>query len=178
MRFTTWQMGLAVTASLAILASTTTAWGADAGGDHRIGVGANYWRTIDNIDDDSFDEDGISWIGTYQYWPGLVGLELDVEWFREGFGGSPEDVYAPQALVLVGRWVYAAGGIGGYYSDGDFAEDPFYVFRAGLNFQALPALYLDLNANYRFEAWDDLEASETNIDSDTVTLGAAARFAF
>lgn len=98
----------------------------------------------------------------------MLGLELDVEWFDNGFGGSSEDVFAPQALLLVGTWIYAAGGLGVYFTDGDFANDPFFVLRAGLNLELLPSLYFDFNVNYRFEEWEDLQDRGTNIDSDTV----------
>ncbi len=81
-------------------------------------------------------------------------------------------------MLLVGTWIYAAGGIGVYYSDGDFADDPFFVLRAGLNLELLPSLYFDFNVNCRFETWDDLQESESNIDTDTVMLGAALRLGF
>lgn len=145
---------------------------------HRVGAGVNYWRAIDSLHHHSFDKDGLSVIATYQYWPTLVGLELDLEWFDDGFGGSPKDVFAPQALLLVGTWIYAAGGVGFYFSDGDFSKDPFFVLRAGLNLELLPSLFFDFNVNYRFEEWKDLQDRDTRIDSDTVMLGAALRFAF
>ncbi len=176
MKARTWTLGILVTALAALMA--TTMIGRCEGSARRIGAGVNYWRTIDSIDDHSFDEDGLSWFVSYQYWPELVGFELDVEWFDDGFGGAPKDVYAPQALLLVGTWIYAAGGIGVYYSDGDFADDPFFVLRAGLNLELLPSLYFDFNVNYRFEKWDNLQDRETNIDTDTVMLGAALRLGF
>ena len=145
---------------------------------HRLGIGAHYWTTVDNIDDDNFDEDGIAWLASYQFWPSLIGLELAVEWLDKGFGGSDDDVFLPQAYLLVGGWIYAAAGIGGYYSDGDLADDPFYALRAGLNLNILPSIYLDINANYRFENWDDLRDDDTDIDEDTITLGAAVRLGF
>ena len=72
--------------------------------------------------------------------------------------------------------LFAAAGIGGYYSDSNWGDKPFYAFRAGVNFEVLPRLYLDINADYRFEDWSGLKASDIN--SDTITVGAAARFAF
>lgn len=146
-------------------------------GAHRIGVGAHYWQTVDDIDADNVDEDGFSYMATYQCWPGLLGLELDVEWFEEGFAGANEVVYAPQAYLLIGNGLYGAVGAGGYYTDGEFAEDPFFAFRVGL---AVPVFFLnlDINANYRFETWDDLSDEAQDIDTDTVTLGAAVRLVF
>jgi len=147
--------------------------------DIRLGLGANYWKAIDDIDDDDFDEDGLSWIVSIQF--GLTEwskLEIAVERFDEGFGGSTEDVYAPQAFLILGKGLYAGVGIGGYYSDDEWADDPFYAFRAGFVFELLPSLFLDINANYRFENWDDIDEGGTKIDSDTITLGAAVRIGF
>ncbi|HBA85252.1 MAG TPA: hypothetical protein DCZ95_14285 [Verrucomicrobia bacterium] len=155
-----------------------SAYGDDDTKPNRLGVGAHYWTAVDNIDDDNFDEDGVSWLASYQYWPGLFGIEAAVEWLRDGFGGSEDDVFLPQAYLIFGKWIYAAAGIGGYYTDGRMADDPFYALRAGLNLELLPYLFLDLNANYRFEEWDDLREEGTEIDTDTVTLGGAVRIGF
>ena len=145
---------------------------------HQIGVGAHYWHTLDNIDVDEVDEDGVSWIASYQYKPGYLGLGLDLEWKEEGIAGSPESVYEPQDYLILGKDLYGAAGIGGYYFDGDFAEDPFYFFRAGVDLEVVPSLHLDIHAVYRFEKWDDVNADESDIDTDTVTLGAALRLGF
>jgi hypothetical protein len=170
----------AMNIAMCVMAAALLAAGSVRGADdnNRIGVGARYWQTIDNIDVDRIDEDGFTFIASYQHWFGLLGMELAVEWYKKGFAGSPDDIYAPQALLLVGKGIYAAAGIGGYFRDGEFADEPFYVLRAGLNFEVLPSLYLDINANYRFENTDDLERRATDIDTDTVSLGAAVRMAF
>ena len=142
----------------------------------RLGLGANYWKTIDTIDDDDFDEDGLSYIASLQFSLAEYSkLEIGVEWYEKGFGGAPDDIYAPQAFFLLGKGLYAGIGIGGYYTDGDFAEDPFYAFRLGFDIGILPDIALDINANYRFENWDDLNENEKDIDTDTVTFGAAVR---
>ena len=151
--------------------------GARAGdGDLRLGAGAHYWTTVKNIDVDNIDKHGFSWVGTLQYWPSLVGLEADVEWLQKGYAGSPKDLYAPQAYLLLGKTLYAAVGIGGYYSDGTWNNKPFYAFRIGADLEVLPRLHLDINVNYRFEDWSKLNTSD--VKSDTITLGAAARLAF
>ncbi len=169
-----WTIGL-LAAALVWVGAGKGAWGEGA---HRIGVGAHYWVTLDDIDVDDVDEDGFSWAATYQYKPGLLGLGLDVEWKKEGFGGAPDDIIEPQAYVILGQALYAAAGVGGYYTDGEFADDPFYLFRAGFDVEVLPGLHLDIHAIYRFEEWDAVEDSTTDPDSDTVTLGAAARISF
>jgi hypothetical protein len=62
-------------------------------------------------------------------------------------------------------------------SDGDFADDPFYALRAGLNLELLPSVFVDISANYRFNDSAQFEGDDTDIDTDTVFLGAALRFA-
>jgi hypothetical protein len=155
--------------------ATGAAW---AGGP-RVGMGAHYWTAVDNIDQDNVDEDGFSYYASVQFaLSDYVKLEADVEWFDKGFAGSTEEVYAPSAYLVLGDVLYAAAGAGVYYSDGDFADDPFYAFRAGLDIPLLPVLRLDINANYRFENWDSLNDNTQNIGSDTITLGAALRLTF
>jgi hypothetical protein len=145
----------------------------------RLGLGANYWQAVDSIDEDEFDEDGLSYIASLQFnLAEYSKIELGVEWYEAGFGGSAKDIYAPQAFFLLGKGLYVGAGVGGYYTDGDFANDPFFAFRAGFDVEILPSIYLDINANYRFENWDDLSADDTDVDSDTITLGAAVRLEF
>jgi hypothetical protein len=164
---------------LSIVASLISIAGVARGGEgaSRFGVGAHYWKTVDNVDVNDVDEDGIAWLATYQYKPDYLGLGLDLEWKKKGFGGAPEAVYEPQAYLILGKGLYGAAGIGGYYSDGEFADDPFFFFRAGLDIEFLPPLHLDIHGIYRFEKWNSLNNSNTDIDSDTVTLGAAVRLA-
>lgn len=143
--------------------------------DSRLGVGANYWVTIDNLDANNVDDHGFSFLGTYQYWPSLLGLELDFEVLPDRFG---EDAYAPEAYVLVGGMLYVAGGVGIIYQNSEWAQDPFYAIRAGLNLELLPSFFLDINANYRFNDTTQFKDNSTDIDTDTVFIGAAARIGF
>lgn len=145
--------------------------------DHRFGVGANYWVALEDIEVESkkFDDDGVAYLASYQYWPGLLGLELDVEFLPDRFG---ESAFAPEAYVLFGRSIYCGLGIGITYSDDDFADEPFYALRAGLNLELLPILYLDISGNYRFNDSAELKDEKSDIDTDTVFLGATVRLAF
>lgn len=158
-----------------LLASATPA----AAAEHRFGVGANYWRALDDLDasDLEVDEDGIAPYFTYQYVPaGIFKLGLDVEYYESGFGGSTDPAYVPVGFVLVEFGLYAGVGVGVTISDGlsDNVSDPFYAARLGWDFQILPNLHVDLNANYRANTFSELE----NYDSDAITLGAAVRVAF
>jgi hypothetical protein len=158
-----------------LLSTTATAHNSSAA-DHRIGGGVNYWVTLEDIEFDSkkFDNDGLAILASYQYWPGLLGLEVGVEFLPDRFGQS---AITPEAYILLGRTVYCGLGVGILYTDEDFADEPFFALRAGLNLELLPNLYADIYANYRFNDSAELEGKETNIDTDTVFLGAALRIA-
>ncbi|PID76537.1 MAG: hypothetical protein CSB24_06135 [Deltaproteobacteria bacterium] len=142
----------------------------------RLGGGVTYWRTIDDIDqDDEVDDDGFSFYASYQYWGGLLGVEADLEFLPDKVG---EDTFAPQAFLLVGRGIYAGAGIGIEYRDGEFADEPFFALRAGLNLEVLPSIYWDIYGLYRFNDSAELDDDNTDIDTDTVFLGTAVRFGF
>lgn len=140
----------------------------------RLGVGANYWTAVKNIEVDTIDKHGFSWTGTVQYWPSWIGVEADIEWFKKGYAGAAQDIWAPQAYLIIGKTLYGAVGLGGYYSDG-WCNNPFYAFRVGADLEVLPRIHLDINATYRFQDWSSLNTSD--IKSDTIMLGVAARIA-
>ncbi|NCA82402.1 MAG: hypothetical protein EOM72_06605 [Opitutae bacterium] len=141
---------------------------------HRIGVGANYWMALDDLDED-FDDNGLSYLASYQYWPTLIGLQADVEFLPDMFG---EDAIAPAAYLLLGKAIYAAAGVGIVNQDGEWADDPFFALKVGLDLEVLPSLYLDISGSYRFNSEVDLEDAFDAIDTDTVFLGAAVRIGF
>jgi len=143
----------------------------------RVGLGVHYYEKLGDIEYSQVEEDGLGWMLTYQWRSGaLLALEADVELLPEGFGGLEKEVLAPKAYVIVGAWIYGAVGVGIYYSDGEFADDPFYALRAGVDLPVLPFLYVDVNVEYRFEEWNTLEGQD--IDEDTLELGIAGRIQF
>ncbi len=145
--------------------------------EHRLGVGGNYWLSLEDIDlkSQDVDESGFSLSGTYQYWFGLFAVEVDLEFLPDRFG---DDAISPQAYILAGSGLYAGLGIGIMYTDGDFAESPFLGLKAGVNLEVIPGIYADIYANYRFNEKKDLDNEETDIDTDTIFLGGAIRFVF
>lgn len=156
---------------LAALAATGLSAGAfDTG--HRIGGGVNYWTALDDVDVDDIDDDGFGYVLSYQYRGDLLGVGVDVEMLPDRFG---EDSYAPQAYLLLGRTIYAGAGIGIVNTDDEWADDPFFSFRAGLSLEVLPHVNLDVYGQYRFESDEELEDEATDIDTDTIYLGAALR---
>lgn len=139
---------------------------------HRIGAGANYWTVLDDIDVDDVDEDGFSYFASYQFRPTLIGLQADLEFLPDRFG---EDAIAPAAYLILGKAIYAAAGAGILNLDGEWADDPFFALKAGLDLEVLPHIFLDISASYRFDPETKLEDAVDNIDTDTVFLGAAVR---
>ena len=151
---------------------------AGVAGEHRIGLGAHYWETIDDIGDDfpefDIDESGLTWVGSYQYLAGFTRFEFAAEYFEAGFLGESEWAVAPQVYVLFGRAFYAGVGVASTYSnfgDGDFS-DPYFIGKAGIDMLLLPKIHLDINADYRFNQVDEIY----DYDTDTITLGATLRF--
>ena len=81
--------------------------------DSTIGIGAHYWRAVDDLRSEGFDVDrsGTSGIVSYQYAPGgLLKLEADLEYFDKGFGGATKAAYSPQVYLVVGGTLYGPGG--------------------------------------------------------------------
>lgn len=153
---------------------------ANAGMTQRIGAGATYWHTLDEIKDArDYDQDGMAWFLSYQCKPvWLLFLEVQVAQMPEGYLAASEAVYAPEALLGVEfLFIYGAVGIGAYYTDGEWSDDPFYDLRAGVNLGLLPFLKLDLYGNYRFMDFEELDVKE-DVNADTLMFGAALRLEF
>jgi len=151
-------------------------------GSHRLGFGYHYWKTLDDIDVsdlDEVDDNGYAGVVSYQYLPGgIARFEFDLEYYKDGFGGSTDTAYSPQAFILFGRVLYVGFGLGATKSDnlpsGDDWSDIWYAGRVGVEFLLLPRIHLDINANYRGNTFE----LPQDVESDTMTLGAALRFAF
>ncbi|NJL27383.1 MAG: porin family protein [Thermoanaerobaculia bacterium] len=162
-----------LTAAVAMLVASAPA---QAEG-HRFGVGLHYWRALDDLAEDGFDvdESGLAGIVSWQY-GAFIRFEADLEIFPEGFGGSTDTAISPLVFVVVGSDLYAALGAGVTWSqdlEGDFS-DPFWVARVGWDWDLLPKISLDLNLNYRFDAFSELD----DVQSDAITAGAIVRFSF
>jgi len=171
---------LALTVLLLSTLAALAAAAPSSAAEHRWGIGLRYWQTFDglpsNSELDNIDDNGESYILSYQYVPGgFFRFELDLEVFESGFAGTDETAWAPQAFILVGGSFYGGVGAGVTYSSGlDDDYDPFYAVRLGWELQLLGALRIDLNATYRFDDWDQLE--DFDVNTDTYTLGAIFRF--
>ncbi len=140
---------------------------------HRFGGGVSYWTAVDEV----AVRDGFAFILSYQNQIAPFKFEADLEILDEGYAGSENMVFAPQAYCLIGWGVYGGVGIGIKYSDGEFADSPFFALRAGMELEVLPFVFLDLNANYRFESWD-FSDSEDHIETDAMAFAAIVRLEF
>lgn len=146
--------------------------------DHYVGIGAHFWKTIDDLAGDGFDdieEDGYAFLASYRYEPrGLFFLQGEVEYHPDGFGGSRESTLVPVGYLGFGGTWYVAVGIGTSIAtdlDGDMS-DPFWSGRVGRAFDVLPGIGVDIHLNYRADAFDELEDAST----DAITVGATVRF--
>jgi hypothetical protein len=153
-------------------------WAGSAGAaEHRFGLGELYWRSLGDLGEAGLEEDGVAPYLTYQYVPaGIFKVEVDLEYYREGFGGSDSAAYSPVVFLLAEFGLYGGLGVGVTISDGldNNVSDPFYAARIGYDFQIVPRLHFDVNANYRADSFKALEG----YDQDSITFGAAARVAF
>ena len=145
---------------------------------HCFGIGAHYWKTLDNIDvrDGEVEESGLAYSLVYQLRPrGIMFFGLEVEAMPDDFVSTDDPVYAPAAYIFLGAGIYAGLGVGTYIGDDDRLEEIFYNLRIGLDIDILPFLSAGINANYRVNDWEGVESAGDDIDTDTVTLGAMVK---
>lgn len=149
-------------------------------GEHRFGLGAHFFKTVDDIADDGFsdiEDDGYAFVVSYRYEPGgFIFFQLEADYYKDGYGGATESALAPAVFVGVGRDIYVAIGLAATYSDdfdGSFS-DPYYIGRIGYDLDLLPGISLDINVNYQAGSFSEIE--DFDLDTDTLTLGASIRF--
>lgn len=166
---------------LVAMVALNLVWQAPAhAADHSIGLGAHFFKTVDDLAGDGFDdieEDGYAYVVSWKIEPeGIFFFEIDAEYYPDGFAGSTDGTVVPTAFLGVGHGWYAAIGVGVAYSGGlsDDVSDPIWNGRIGFDWSILPGLSLDLNANYRANAYDELDQAST----DAVTIGAQIRISF
>jgi len=147
--------------------------------EHQLGLGLHYWKSLDNLAKDfpGVDDSGVSWLASYLFdVEGPLKFAVDLEYFKNGYGGSTSSAWGPQVLALVGGSLYGGVGIGMVLSssfDGN-RSDPYFLARFGWDFPIFPHLTLDLNLNYQAEAFNQLD----ELKADALTLGAIVRYRF
>ena len=144
--------------------------------ENRLGVGIHSWRTADEVLDDPMAEDESNLAAVLSYQLVLfrpLKVQVDLEFFPNGFGGSGEEAWSPEGLIVVGDRFYAAVGAGWIYSqdlEGNLS-DVIYIARLGVDLPILPRLRLDVSADQRAA---DVSAL-TEADEDTITFAAVLR---
>ncbi|MBN1878734.1 outer membrane beta-barrel protein [bacterium] len=158
-------------------------------GDHTFSLGVHYFYTIDQIsaeleDDlgDSFHEEGLGYNFGYRYkFNPRFGLLAEAQLYPDGYLDA-DSVFSPRILAVLGRSLYIGIGVGWNSVEwenlthdlhkSDNWTDSFYLLRLGLEFPILVEhLHLDINANYEFNNWNDVE----EFDSDIITFGAGIK---
>jgi opacity protein-like surface antigen len=158
-------------------------------GEHSIGAGFHYFYTLDDISnefDDSivtaFKRDGVGINFSYRYkFNRYVGVLAELQLYPNGHLDA-KTVVSPRLFALLGKSVY--GGIGVGWNNVQWRDetnelhvsgnwtDPFYMLRGGIEFPLLMGRFiLDVNANYDFNYWNDVQA----FDSDILTFGAGLK---
>lgn len=145
--------------------------------EHRLGVGVHSWRPAGEMLDDLSsvgDESDLAAVLSYQlvlFRP--LKLQAELEFFPNGFGGSGEEAWSPQGLIVVGDRFYAAVGAGWIYSmdlEGNLS-DVIYVARVGIDLPILSRLRLDVSADQRAPNVSGLAEG----DEDTITFATVLR---
>ena len=161
----------------AVLACTVLLATPASAADQTLGLGLHYWKSLDELAKDfpGVEDEGVSWLAGYQYDPaGIFKLEVDLEYFRKGFGGSQGTAWSPQIFVLAGGNLYGGLGIGTTFASSfeNSRSSVTYIARAGMQFTLLPGIHLDVNLNFKGDAFNELK----DVKSNALTLGVFARF--
>lgn len=143
---------------------------------HQLGGGIHYLETLGDIKDvPEWDSSSIGYIISYRYKMPLIKFEFDLEWVPD-YGGSDKTLSQPQMWLIVGGWIYGAGGIGGSYIDGAWLDNPFYGLRLGVDL-TLAGLNVDGFTSYQFQSTQVFEDIDQK-DLDEITFGLIVRFEF
>ena len=148
-----------------MLILATSASDAHAG----FGVGLHYLKTVDDMEDSSgFDSSALGFLGVYSFGPGILNVELGVEYVPNYV--FDDDLIQPSAYAFVGSFIYGGLGIGMGHLSGEWSDDPFFDLRAGVKITAF-----DFFASYRFQKMNEVPDLESD-DLNSVTFGAILKF--
>lgn len=147
-----------------------------AGIENRIGLGVHLWTPAGELRENplAMDENELTGLVSYQlvlFRP--LKLQMDLEYFPNGFGGTGIVFVFPQAFIVLGdRW-YVAAGAGWFYSsriEGK-TSDVVYLARIGTDVPVRPRLHLDVFAERRAPEPSGL----SRLDEDTISFAAVLR---
>jgi hypothetical protein len=142
----------------------------------RIGLGVHLWTPAGELLADPFAGDVNELTGLVSYQLVLfrpLKLQLDLEYFPNGFGGTGIVLVFPQGLIVVGEHFYVAGGAGWFYSTRiqGKTSDVTYLARVGTDLPVRPRLHLDIFAEQRAPEASGL----ADLDEDKVSFAAVLR---
>ena len=144
--------------------------------EHRLGLGIHEWKPASELlkEPQDGDESDLTVLVSYQlvlFRP--LKLQVDLEFFPNGFGGSGEEAWFPQGSIVVGDRFYAALGAGSVYSEAleGSLSDVIYSARLGIDIPILPRLRLDVSADHRAPDLSGLG----EVEAETVTFAAVVR---
>ena len=167
MKATFWGLGLALFLAAAPAAAI----------ENRLGLGVHVWRSAGELWDHPTNggEHDLTALLSYQLvlWRPLK-LQLDVEYFDNGFGGAGLVALFPQGLIVVGDRLYVAVGAGWIYPrdlEGNLSN-VVYLARLGIDLPVRSRLHLDLYVQQRAEDASRLTAAT----AETITFGTVVRF--
>ena len=161
----------------ALLALVLLAPSAATAAEHNLGLGLHYWQSLDDLADEipGIEDSGVSWLASYIFdVEGPLKLGADLEYFRNGFGGSKGSAWSPQIFAFIGGKWYGGVGMGTTLAssfDGN-RSDPYFLARVGVDFAILPHMTIDLNLNYKSDAFNQLD----NFETDALTVGVIVRW--
>jgi hypothetical protein len=144
--------------------------------ENRIGVGVHVWRTADEVRKAPLrgNEHEITGILSYQLLllrP--LKVQIEAEYFPNGFGGTDDEAYYPRGLIAVGDRLYVAVGAGWIYHknlEGSLS-DVIYSARLGVDVPLVSRFRLDVYAEQQAPDVRGLE----EIREETVTFAAVLR---
>lgn len=143
----------------------------------RVGLGLHLWRTAKDLRDHpggEFEQD-LSGLISYQlvlFRP--LKVEVDLEYFPNGFGGTGIVFVSPQGFIVVGdRW-YAAVGAGWILSENQTEgnlSNVIYLARLGTDIPVRSRLHFDVFAEQRAEDAGGL----ADVGENTITFAVVLR---
>jgi hypothetical protein len=144
--------------------------------ENRLGVGIHVWRTAAEVRKGPLhgNEHELTGILSYQlvlFRP--LKVQLEAEYFPNGFGGTDDEAYYPRGLIAVGDRLYVAVGAGWIYSKNleGHLSDIIYGARLGVDVPLASRFRLDLYAEQQSPDVSGL----TEIYEETVTFAAVLR---
>ena len=140
----------------------------------QFGAGLHYQRSVGDFDVDDLDKNDFTIFGSVTFPVALVKVEGDVE-LTPDYLGSDNVLIQPAAYGLLDLGLaYGGLGIGIGYLDGEWATNPFYALRGGVEL-GLGGLAVDGFLEYRFQNASFGDAiSDLNLDA--FRLGAQVKF--